>query len=153
MAVLESDYLIIRHQGSRAVPRSNRDRSSPTGQMSALVPTTTHPRVPPFPELPLPLPRSFVMDYVWQHHQQTVGVPFSPYALPWMAKRTILFPGEFSEPFHGNPIFLFPRFPSFDTGRAVCPSLESRSSTVGVINKERLSVRELSTRDLFFVFG
>lgn len=25
MAVLESDYLIIRHQGSRAVPRSNRD--------------------------------------------------------------------------------------------------------------------------------
>lgn len=43
------------------------------------------------------------MDYVWHQHQQaaavaaakTPGFPFSPYALPWLAKRgPVLFPGE-----------------------------------------------------------
>lgn len=63
-----------------------------------------HPRVPPFPELPLPLSRSLVMDYVWHQHQQaaaavaaakTPGFAFPPYALPWLTKRSpVLFPGK-----------------------------------------------------------
>ncbi|EFN83363.1 Ladybird homeobox corepressor 1-like protein [Harpegnathos saltator] len=80
-------------------------RSSPTttAQIPNLVPTPAHPRVPPFPELPLPLSRSLVMDYVWHQHQQaaavaaakTPGFAFPPYALPWLAKRgPVLFPGE-----------------------------------------------------------
>ncbi|PSN34829.1 SKI family transcriptional corepressor 1-B [Blattella germanica] len=49
------------------------------------------PRVPPFPDLPLPLSRSLVMDYVWHHSTSTIKhhqFPFPPYAaLPWLAKR------------------------------------------------------------------
>jgi hypothetical protein len=49
------------------------------------------PRVPPFPDLPLPLSRSLVMDYVWHHSTGSIKhhqLPFPPYAaLPWLAKR------------------------------------------------------------------
>ncbi|XP_033609959.1 SKI family transcriptional corepressor 2 [Cryptotermes secundus] len=49
------------------------------------------PRVPPFPDLPLPLSRSLVMDYVWHHSTSNIKhhqFPFPPYAaLPWLAKR------------------------------------------------------------------
>ncbi|XP_043499019.1 SKI family transcriptional corepressor 2 isoform X1 [Polistes fuscatus] len=82
-------------------------RSSPTMPVSTLVSSPTHPRVPPFPELPLPLSRSLVMDYVWHQHQQaaavavakTPGFAFPPYALPWLAKRSpVLFPGPMAPP-------------------------------------------------------
>lgn len=50
------------------------------------------PRVPPFPDLPLPLSRSLVMDYVWHHSTSNIKhhqFPFPSYAaaLPWLAKR------------------------------------------------------------------
>ena len=79
-------------------------RLSPTRQIPAQIPPPpSHPRVPPFPELPLPLSRSLVMDYVWHQHQQaaavavakTPGFAFPPYALPWLTKRgPVLFPGQ-----------------------------------------------------------
>ncbi|XP_014600676.1 PREDICTED: SKI family transcriptional corepressor 2 isoform X2 [Polistes canadensis] len=86
-------------------------RSSPTMPVSTLVSSPTHPRVPPFPELPLPLSRSLVMDYVWHQHQQaaavavakTPGFAFPPYALPWLAKRSpVLFPGPMAPPISGS---------------------------------------------------
>lgn len=96
---------LLNNPTSRESPSpAKQPRSSPTAQIPTLVPSPTHPRVPPFPELPLPLSRSLVMDYVWHQHQQaaavaaakTPGFPFSPYALPWLAKRgPVLFPGEF----------------------------------------------------------
>lgn len=59
--------------------------------------------MPPFPELPVPLSRNFVMDYVWHQHQQAAavaagkapGFAFPSYAFPWLGKRTpVLFPRE-----------------------------------------------------------
>lgn len=81
---------------------AKRARMSPS-QLSPPLPVPSHPRVPPFPELPLPLSRSLVMDYVWQQHQQaaaaaaakTPGFAFPSYALPWLTKRgPVLFPGQ-----------------------------------------------------------
>ncbi|XP_076243419.1 SKI family transcriptional corepressor fussel [Calliopsis andreniformis] len=103
---------LLNNPTSRESPSpAKQSRSSPTGQIPALVSTTAHPRVPPFPELPLPLSRSLVMDYVWHQHQQaaavaaakTPGFPFSPYALPWLAKRgPVLFPGPLPPPISGS---------------------------------------------------
>ena len=50
------------------------------------------PRVPPFPDLPLPLSHSLVMDYVWHHSTSSIKhhqFPFPSYAaaFPWLAKR------------------------------------------------------------------
>ncbi|XP_076750281.1 SKI family transcriptional corepressor fussel [Xylocopa sonorina] len=103
---------LLNNPTSRESPSpAKQPRSSPTAQIPNLVPSTTHPRVPPFPELPLPLSRSLVMDYVWHQHQQaaavaaakTPGFPFSPYALPWLAKRSpVLFPGPLPPPISGS---------------------------------------------------
>ncbi|XP_012350308.1 SKI family transcriptional corepressor 2 isoform X3 [Apis florea] len=103
---------LLNNPNSRESPSpAKQPRSSPTAQMPTLVPSPTHPRVPPFPELPLPLSRSLVMDYVWHQHQQaaavaavkTPGFPFSPYALPWLAKRgPVLFPGPLPPPISGS---------------------------------------------------
>ncbi|XP_017755565.1 PREDICTED: ski oncogene [Eufriesea mexicana] len=94
---------LLNNPTSRESPSpAKQPRSSPTAQIPTLVPSPTHPRVPPFPELPLPLSRSLVMNYVWQHHQ-TPGFPFSPYALPWLAKRgPVLFPGPLPPPISGS---------------------------------------------------
>ncbi|XP_046832270.1 SKI family transcriptional corepressor 2 isoform X1 [Vespa velutina] len=90
---------------------AKQSRSSPTMPVSTLVSSPTHPRVPPFPELPLPLSRSLVMDYVWHQHQQAAavavakspGFAFPPYALPWLAKRSpVLFPGPMAPPISGS---------------------------------------------------
>ncbi|XP_076182585.1 SKI family transcriptional corepressor fussel isoform X2 [Ptiloglossa arizonensis] len=103
---------LLNNPSSRESPSpAKRPRSSPTAQISALVPSPTHSRVPPFPELPLPLSRSLVMDYVWHQHQQaaavaaakTPGFPFPPYALPWLAKNSpVLFPGPLPPPISGS---------------------------------------------------
>ncbi|XP_057321583.1 SKI family transcriptional corepressor 2 [Microplitis mediator] len=102
---------LLSNQGSReSIVPAKRARSSPTvltpPAITTSVPTPpAHPvlpRVPPFPELPLPLSRSLVMDYMW--HQQataavaaskTPGFPFPSSALPWLYKRApVLFPGH-----------------------------------------------------------
>lgn len=85
-------------------PAKRTRTSSPTSQIPTQIPPPpAHPRVPPFPELPLPLPSSLVMDYVWHQHQQaaavavakTPGFRFTPYPLPWLTKRGhVLFPGK-----------------------------------------------------------
>ncbi|XP_076290119.1 SKI family transcriptional corepressor fussel [Lasioglossum baleicum] len=89
------------------IPAKKPRVQSPTGQIPALVPSPTLPRVPPFPELPLSLPRSLVMDCVWYQHQaaavaaaKTPGYPFQPYALPW--RRPVLFPGPLPQPMNGS---------------------------------------------------
>ncbi|OAD58207.1 SKI family transcriptional corepressor 1 homolog-B [Eufriesea mexicana] len=99
---------LLNNPTSRESPSpAKQPRSSPTAQIPTLVPSPTHPRVPPFPELPLPLSRSLVMNYVWQHHQ-TPGFPFSPYALPWLAKRgPVLFPGALRVIFGGRLFSFF----------------------------------------------
>ncbi|TGZ38266.1 Uncharacterized protein DBV15_00493 [Temnothorax longispinosus] len=107
--------LLGNSNGSRESPSpAKQPRSSPTSaaQMPTLVPTPAHPRVPPFPELPLPLSRSLVMDYVWHQHQQAAAVAaaktpspfaFPSYALPWLAKRSpVLFPGPLPPPISGS---------------------------------------------------
>ncbi|XP_024938548.1 SKI family transcriptional corepressor 2 isoform X2 [Cephus cinctus] len=90
---------------------AKQSRSSPTVQLPSPIAAPAHPRVPPFPELPLPLSRSLVMDYVWHQHQQaaaaaavkTPGFAFPPYALPWLAKRgPVLFPGPLPPPITGS---------------------------------------------------
>ncbi|CAK9833077.1 SKI family transcriptional corepressor 1 homolog-B [Anthophora retusa] len=103
---------LLNNPTSRESPSpAKQPRTSPTAQIPTLAPSPTHPRVPPFPELPLPLSRSLVMDYVWHQHQQaaavaaakTPGFPFSPYALPWLAKRgPVLFPGPLPPPISGS---------------------------------------------------
>lgn len=97
---------LLSNSTSRGSPcPAKQPRSSPTTNAQIpLVPSVPpHSRVPPFPELPLPLSRSLVMDYVWHQHQQaaavaavkTPGFAFPPYALPWLAKRgPVLFPGK-----------------------------------------------------------
>ncbi|XP_039313446.1 SKI family transcriptional corepressor 2 isoform X2 [Solenopsis invicta] len=107
--------LLGNSNGSRESPSpAKQPRSSPTSaaQIPTLVPTPAHPRVPPFPELPLPLSRSLVMDYVWHQHQQAAAVAaaktpspfaFPSYALPWLAKRgPVLFPGPLPPPISGS---------------------------------------------------
>ncbi|XP_034938654.1 SKI family transcriptional corepressor 2 [Chelonus insularis] len=69
-------------------------------------------RVSSFSDIPLSLPRNFVMDYMWhQHHQATAvvaasknsGFTFAPYTLPWFAKQgTALFPGHLKAPLNDN---------------------------------------------------
>ncbi|XP_068993091.1 SKI family transcriptional corepressor 2 [Neodiprion pinetum] len=102
--------LLSNPTGPRCTPTAvKRARSSPPTQLPSPIPSPTHPRVPPFPELPLPLSRNFVMDYVWHQHQQaaaaaavkTPGFSFSQYALPWLAKRPVLFPGPLPPPIPG----------------------------------------------------
>ncbi|KAK0081856.1 hypothetical protein PV326_007466 [Microctonus aethiopoides] len=99
-------------------------RTSPTTPIpSAVTPSITSntvsssphsvdPRVPPFHELPLPLPRSLVMNYMWHQHQQaaaavaatkTPGFAFSPYTLPWLTKHgPVLFSGSLPSPLSGT---------------------------------------------------
>ena len=91
------------------VHHSHRPQSTPTPAKQAKVTQETSPatlpfsanpaslpapppRVPPFPDLPLPLSRSLVMDYVWHHSTSNIKhhqFPFPSYAaaLPWLAKR------------------------------------------------------------------
>jgi len=91
---------------SRESPKQPRSPPTSTAQIPSLVPTQAHPRVPSFPELPLPLSRSLVMDYVWHQHQAAAVAAaktpspfaFPSYALPWLAKRSpVLFPGKIRE--------------------------------------------------------
>ncbi|KAK2588469.1 hypothetical protein KPH14_004452 [Odynerus spinipes] len=109
---------LLGNSSSRESPSPAKQlKSTPTtaavaaAAVPTLVPSPTHPRVPPFPELPLPLSRSLVMDYVWHQHQQaaavaaakTPGFAFPPYALPWLAKRSpVLFPGPMAPPISGG---------------------------------------------------
>ncbi|XP_043264798.1 SKI family transcriptional corepressor 2 [Colletes gigas] len=103
---------LLNNPSSRESPSpAKKRRLSPTAEISALVPSPKHPRVPPFPELPTPLSRNLVMGYVWHHHQQaaavaaakTPGFPFPPYALPWLAKRSpVLIPGPLLPPISGT---------------------------------------------------
>lgn len=56
------------------------------------IPVPTSPRVPPFPDLTLPIS---MMDYVWHNGINSDGIkqfPFAPYAVPWFenAKRSVL---------------------------------------------------------------
>ncbi|XP_048507347.1 SKI family transcriptional corepressor 2 isoform X2 [Athalia rosae] len=106
--------LLSNPSGTRCTPTAAKQtRSSPTAQLPSPIPAPNHPRVPPFPELPLPLSRSLVMDYVWHQHQQaaaaaavkTPGFAFPPYTLPWLAKRgPVLFPGPLPPPIPGAAI-------------------------------------------------
>ncbi|XP_043278123.1 SKI family transcriptional corepressor 2 [Venturia canescens] len=90
-----------------------RSRSSPSAQISTpplpVQQPSTHPRVAPFRELPLPLSRSLMADYVW--HQQaaaaakTPGFAFLPYGFPWIGKGgpvLPVFPGPLAPPLSGN---------------------------------------------------
>lgn len=59
--------------------------------------TAPTPRVPPFPEIALPLSKSLVMDYMWHQSQavkQHPQFPFSPYTLPWLKRGSPLFFGH-----------------------------------------------------------
>ncbi|XP_053972993.1 ski oncogene [Hylaeus volcanicus] len=66
---------LLNNPSSRESPiPAKRPASAPTNKVPALVPSPTHPRVPPFPELPLPLSRSLVMDYMWHQHQHVAAI-------------------------------------------------------------------------------
>ncbi|XP_043468468.1 SKI family transcriptional corepressor 2 isoform X2 [Leptopilina heterotoma] len=104
---------LLSNPSSRISPSpTKRARHSPTTEIPSPIPPppVAHPRVPPFPELPLPLSRSFIMDCVWHQHQQaaavavakTPGFAFPPYALPWLTKRC-LFPGPLPPPIGTTP--------------------------------------------------
>ncbi|XP_051169946.1 SKI family transcriptional corepressor 1 homolog-B isoform X2 [Leptopilina boulardi] len=116
---------LLSNPSSRISPSpTKRSRHSPTittttttaattdisNNCAPISPASAHPRVPPFPELPLPLSRSFIMDCVWHQHQQaaavaaakTPGFAFPPYALPWLTKRC-LFPGPLPPPIGTTP--------------------------------------------------
>ncbi|XP_011298760.1 SKI family transcriptional corepressor 2 [Fopius arisanus] len=107
--------LLSNHE-SRDSPNVKRARLSPSTPVPPAITSSippapahpVHPRVPPFPELPFPLSRSLVMDYVW--HQQAAaaaaavkspGFAFPSYALPWL-KRPVLFPGPLPSPLNGT---------------------------------------------------
>lgn len=91
---------------ARISPNTSTNPPAITTPITASPALPTHPRVPPFPELPLPLSRHLVMDYMWHQHQQAAaavaatkapGFPFPSYALPWLTKRgPVLFPGTLS---------------------------------------------------------
>nr|CAD7203388.1 unnamed protein product [Timema douglasi] len=114
----------VSHHSSRPSPsmmvttsakqqKLSQDPVSPTPGGSSIVPTAVlpapPPRVPPFPDLPLPLSRSIVMDYVWQHSANNMKhhqFPFPPW--PWLAggKRVAPFLGFGQDgplPLHGHP--------------------------------------------------
>ncbi|KAK6643913.1 hypothetical protein RUM43_000178 [Polyplax serrata] len=56
---------------------------------STPIPVPTPPRVPPFPDLSLPIS---MVDYVWHSPGGIKQFPFAPYAVPWLesAKRSVL---------------------------------------------------------------
>ncbi|XP_049938949.1 ski oncogene [Schistocerca serialis cubense] len=66
--------------------------SSPACKQPKLTPAPAPARVPPFPDLPLPLSRSLVMDYVWHQKQQHFAFPPYAAALPWLASAKLGFP-------------------------------------------------------------
>lgn len=83
---------------------SKQAKTSPTNATTFTVPSSpvipAPARVPPFPELPLPISRSLVMDYMWHNHQSK-QFSFPPYtaALPWLKRGNstgapLLFPPE-----------------------------------------------------------
>ncbi|KAJ9583167.1 hypothetical protein L9F63_022490, partial [Diploptera punctata] len=101
--LLASAAVVTREPQPSSVPtpakQSKLSQDSTPSSVPTIVPFTATPtsipppppRVPPFPDLPLPLSRSLVMDYVWHHSTSTIKhhqFPFPPYAaLPWLTKR------------------------------------------------------------------
>lgn len=95
------------------------------------VPTTPiipAPRVPPFPELPLPLSRSLVMDYVWHNQAKHSPFSFSPYSstLPWL-KRNSTAPLLFHPSADSSSLLGFHHSP---------PSLDAKGNTMILTNHQ-----------------
>ncbi|CAD6240943.1 GSCOCG00009014001-RA-CDS [Cotesia congregata] len=100
--------LLSSHGSREPILPTKRARASPTvSTPPAITPSLPTPpahlvlpRVPPFPELPLALPRS--LADMW-HHQQAPGFAFPSSAISWLYKRTsTLFPGHLPSPLSGT---------------------------------------------------
>lgn len=96
------------------------------------------PRVPPFPEINLPLSRSLVMDYVWHQSQAAKQhqFPFSPYTLPWLKRGSPLFFGHTAAEsslisFHRNATAIQETKPAFHQS-AFTPVQASGLAEVGI---------------------
>ncbi|XP_047122112.1 ski oncogene [Schistocerca piceifrons] len=110
--------------------------SSPACKQPKLTPAPAPARVPPFPDLPLPLSRSLVMDYVWHQKQQHFAFPPYAAALPWLASAKLGFPPPPPPPppppsalSHAD---LQPKAPYQSAFRPVLPAAAAAAAAAGV---------------------